>query len=138
MEKGFWGDPEAFRPERFLDESGLVIKSLEERVFVFGFGKTILHLFKSCYCDSAYVHQNKPVLVLAIHIEKFEISLGKRRCPGESIAWESLFMFTIAIFESFTFSAIKGNEPSAENPLPGITIQPRPYSVRVSPNTKIL
>jgi methyl farnesoate epoxidase/farnesoate epoxidase len=37
MDKKYWGDPEAFRPERFLDSNGKFVKP--ERVIPFGFGK---------------------------------------------------------------------------------------------------
>ncbi|XP_029019090.1 cytochrome P450 1A1 [Betta splendens] len=35
----FWGDPEAFRPGRFLGPSGLLNKDLTEKVLIFGMGK---------------------------------------------------------------------------------------------------
>ncbi|XP_062237592.1 cytochrome P450 1A1 [Platichthys flesus] len=34
-----WGDPDAFRPERFLGPSGLLNKELTEKVLIFGMGK---------------------------------------------------------------------------------------------------
>jgi len=36
MEKDYWGDPECFRPERFLDANGSLIK--HERLIPFGIG----------------------------------------------------------------------------------------------------
>jgi cytochrome P450 len=37
MDKGYWGDPENFRPERFLTSDGAVKK--EPRLIPFGYGK---------------------------------------------------------------------------------------------------
>uniref|UniRef100_A0A3B4VG86 Cytochrome P450 1A n=2 Tax=Seriola dumerili TaxID=41447 RepID=A0A3B4VG86_SERDU len=34
-----WGDPDTFRPERFLSPSGLLNKELTEKVLIFGMGK---------------------------------------------------------------------------------------------------
>uniref|UniRef100_A0A673C3L6 Cytochrome P450 1A n=1 Tax=Sphaeramia orbicularis TaxID=375764 RepID=A0A673C3L6_9TELE len=34
-----WGDPDTFRPERFLGSSGLLSKELTEKVLIFGMGK---------------------------------------------------------------------------------------------------
>ncbi|XP_062307184.1 cytochrome P450 1A1 [Osmerus eperlanus] len=34
-----WGDPDVFRPERFLDRAGLLNKDLTEKVMIFGMGK---------------------------------------------------------------------------------------------------
>ena len=40
MDPEYWGDPEIFRPERFLDpHTGLVIR--KERFVPFGFGKRV-------------------------------------------------------------------------------------------------
>lgn len=38
--KELWGDPEAFRPERFLDESNNIINA--EKVLAFGGGKVLI------------------------------------------------------------------------------------------------
>ncbi|XP_026198757.1 cytochrome P450 1A1 [Anabas testudineus] len=35
----FWGDPDTFRPERFLDPLGRLNKELTEKVLIFGMGK---------------------------------------------------------------------------------------------------
>ena len=40
MDKRHWGDPEVFRPERFLDSTGTKIVNLEQMI-PFGFGKRV-------------------------------------------------------------------------------------------------
>jgi methyl farnesoate epoxidase/farnesoate epoxidase len=37
LDPEYWGDPEVFRPERFLDSEGNLVK--EERFIPFGLGK---------------------------------------------------------------------------------------------------
>ncbi|XP_056448412.1 cytochrome P450 1A1 [Gadus chalcogrammus] len=38
-DKDLWGDPDVFRPERFMDPSGRLDKELTEKVLIFGMGK---------------------------------------------------------------------------------------------------
>ncbi|KAM9392226.1 cytochrome P450 1D1 [Pholidichthys leucotaenia] len=38
-DKDLWGDPDIFRPQRFLDLSGLLNKELTEKVLIFGMGR---------------------------------------------------------------------------------------------------
>ena len=42
MDKDYWGDPETFRPERFLTPEGTLRK--DERLIPFGKGKSVLPL----------------------------------------------------------------------------------------------
>jgi len=65
FDKKTWGDPENFRPERFLDKDGHVIP--------------------------------KPDALMPF-------SVGKRQCLGESLARDTLFLFTTSIFQRFSVS----------------------------------
>jgi hypothetical protein len=47
-DKEVWGDPEAFRPERFLDENMTIIKDSNNKLLSFGAGNSIL----AASCDS--------------------------------------------------------------------------------------
>jgi len=62
-----WGDPEVFRPERFLTKDGR------------GIDKT-----------------HPPVVAF---------SIGKRKCLGESLASDNVFLFLTSLFQRFNFTA---------------------------------
>lgn len=40
MDKGFWGDPDVFRPDRFIDSQGNIV--IPEQYTPFGYGKLLL------------------------------------------------------------------------------------------------
>lgn len=46
MDKAIWGDPEKFRPERFIQpQDGKLNEKLVDRIMPFGLGNILLHLF---------------------------------------------------------------------------------------------
>jgi hypothetical protein len=67
-----WGDPENFRPERFLTKDGTKFERHEGFV---------------------------------------PFSLGKRVCPGESLARDELFLFTTSLFQIFRVSCDPSGPP---------------------------
>ncbi|KAF5297441.1 hypothetical protein FQR65_LT01372 [Abscondita terminalis] len=87
MSKEIWGDPERFRPERFLDEQGKLIS----------------------------------------YPEFIPFGLGKRKCLGEVLAKNWLFLFTAEILRTFTILPVDCNNLPSLAPLPGITLSPQPY-----------
>lgn len=55
--------------------------------------------------------------------------LGKRRCPGEALAKNFLFLAFATLFHFYKISFPEGKEPSSKKPLAGILVTPQPYTV---------
>ncbi|XP_026471391.1 probable cytochrome P450 305a1 [Ctenocephalides felis] len=87
----YWGDPENFRPERFLSEEGYL----------------------------------KP----SDHLIPF--ALGKRRCLGEALAKACMFIFFTGILQHYELYVDNDQEKPSIDPIPGITLSPRPYKANV-------
>ncbi|XP_044143283.1 cytochrome P450 1A1-like [Bufo gargarizans] len=86
-----WRDADLFIPERFLDESGRVDKSLIEKVFIFG--------------------------------------MGVRKCLGEDVARNEMFIFLASILQHLTL--VKEPEHHVDlTPVFGLTMKPKPYTLR--------
>ncbi|GLV42629.1 Cytochrome P450 305a1 [Carabus blaptoides fortunei] len=92
-DKEYWGDPEVFRPERFLDENGH-IQSMD-RVMNFG--------------------------------------LGKRRCLGELLARQCIFIFFVGILRKYQICSVPNIKLPSFDPIPGITLSPQKYKARLIP-----
>lgn len=84
-----WGDPDNFRPERFL--------SSDEKTF------------------------KKSEYVVAF-------SVGRRQCLGETLARDSLFLFTGNLFQKFNVLCSPGPQPNLE-PEIGIGLSPQEFLV---------
>lgn len=100
----FWGDPENFRPERFLvkkdDGTGgyQLQTKLTERVAAFGFGRRI--------------------------------------CVGESLAWNTLFLFITTMIRTYKMNLIQGMEYTFE-PVVGGTCIPQKYTLKFTKRTTL-
>ena len=88
-------DPEAFKPERFIDDK------------------------------TGHFVPNKAMAAFGI---------GKRECPGKSMAQIELFLFLTGLLQQFTF------KPSEQEGLPdlnkadiGITRVQRPFKIHIEP-----
>ncbi|KAF6201208.1 hypothetical protein GE061_005655 [Apolygus lucorum] len=93
MDKDHWKDPEVFRPERFLDENGGIIKD----PWLMPFG------------------------------------LGKRKCIGESLAKEELFLFLGNLLHEFRVSPVPGTPIPTLRGLDGATVCPQTFQCVFTP-----
>ncbi|PZC75879.1 hypothetical protein B5X24_HaOG200009 [Helicoverpa armigera] len=82
-----WDEPHQFKPERFIDESGMLKNS--EHIYTFG--------------------------------------LGRRRCPGDSLAKSFIFITFVGILQKYRIYVSNGTVPS-DVPLIGILATPKPYT----------
>lgn len=57
------------------------------------------------------------------------LQLGKRVCPGESLARDELFLFFVGLLQHFTFSLDPTKSQPSESPKIGIVLSPQPYNV---------
>ncbi|PSN45989.1 Methyl farnesoate epoxidase, partial [Blattella germanica] len=92
QDKEHWGDPENFRPERFLNAQGKFVK--DDWMIPFG--------------------------------------TGKRMCLGEVLARSTVYLFFTSFLQEFTFSVPEGDTKPSTFPLPGFTIAPQPFRVKVT------
>ncbi|XP_046674335.1 methyl farnesoate epoxidase [Homalodisca vitripennis] len=62
-----------------------------------------------------------------------QFGIGKRRCLGEALARNFCFLFFTGILRNFHLGVPTGMEPPSLNPIPGIVLSPRPYSIHITP-----
>jgi len=68
-----------------------------------------------------------------IQTEKFyPFGMGKRRCPGEALAKSCMFVFVTGLLQKYTLTP-SGSEPPSLDPIPGINISPRPFTLKLIP-----
>jgi len=60
-----------------------------------------------------------------------QFEVGKRRCLGENLAIETLFLFIASIFQNFRLTKYKENEPLDLLGMPGFVRTPKPFFVRI-------
>ncbi|KAK7865451.1 hypothetical protein R5R35_002329 [Gryllus longicercus] len=88
-DKEHWGDPQSFRPSRFIDDDGMLIK---DEIFI-------------------------------------PFGIGKRLCPGEALARNTMFLFFTSLMQAFYVQLPPGStKPSIES-LSGFTTAPKPFEV---------
>ncbi|ODM99561.1 Methyl farnesoate epoxidase [Orchesella cincta] len=79
LDKKYWGDPEVFRPERFLDESGNFIKAKLDHVHGFGAGK------RQCLGEPLARMSNYLLVAAVLQRFKFEIVPGQPKPTTDPI-----------------------------------------------------
>ncbi|KAI4494861.1 hypothetical protein M0804_001062 [Polistes exclamans] len=89
MDENHWGDPNVFRPERFINENGE-------------------------YCDDPWI---------------MTFGLGRRRCPGEILAKNILFLVTACMLQKFYFAIAPGYPEPNLLGIDGFTISPPPINL---------
>lgn len=95
-DKEHWGDPDVFRPSRFLDSDGKYKK--DEWLMNFG--------------------------------------IGKRQCPGESLAKNVMFLFLVKLIQEFEFSVPADCPKPNDRGVAGFTVSAKPFEASVKIRTK--
>ena len=94
MDPDLWGDPENFRPERFLDSDGNIVN--EHKLLTFSIGKRncigeavaetaifsfltgLIQRYQLLPVNSSHVYETKPVFGGALIPHPFEIKVRRR------------------------------------------------------------
>ncbi|KAK3590997.1 hypothetical protein CHS0354_020355 [Potamilus streckersoni] len=63
-------------------------------------------------------------------LEHIAFSLGRRFCPGESVARMELFLFLAALIQNFEFLPVEGKQLPELKGILGITLSPAPFLIR--------
>lgn len=61
--------------------------------------------------------------------------LGKRRCLGDALARNCMFLFLTGLLQRYRLTVPAGESPPCRDPLPGMTISPQHYRVVITPRT---
>jgi len=91
-----WGDPKAFRPERFLSQDGTEVVGTEVVHMAFGY--------------------------------------GKRVCPGETLAWNSLFMYFVTMVQNWKMEVVDGQPPpDLDDVFVSFSLSPNAFQMKMTP-----
>jgi len=65
--------------------------------------------------------------------ELYQFGLGKRRCLGEALAKNFIFLFFTGVLRNFHIGALNPMDIPDFDFIPGITLSPKPYQVNLTP-----
>ena len=74
-------------------------------------------------CPSSGVYQPHPLLL--------PFGIGKRECPGKSLAKMELFLFFATLLQQYSFSPSKEGAPNLNSVTYPLTRSPKPFKVKV-------
>lgn len=61
------------------------------------------------------------------------VIIGRRRCLGEALARQSIFIIVSSILRKFKICKAPDSDPLSSIPFPGITLSPRAYKAIAIP-----
>jgi len=61
-----------------------------------------------------------------------DFCIGKRVCPGEAMAMDTLFVFTVSLLGRFNLDVVNGQIPTTDPGTPALTLSPQPYVVSIN------
>lgn len=105
-----WGDPENFRPERFIDSAGKFCK--DDHLILFGTGM--------------YRRWTRAILNLNVYFT------GSRLCLGEPFARNSSFLIFTSLMQNYKMEVPPNGAAPLNKNLPGITAAPEHFKVKVT------
>ena len=115
----YWGDPEVFRPDRFIGSDGSFKK--DERMIPFSIGACKANME---YCFDICCNYYKIKFDL-----EFSIFIGKRACLGEGLARDELFLFLTSMLQQLEFKMDPNGPPPSLEPKESTILHTQPYEV---------
>ena len=118
-DREYWGDPEAFCPDRFIGSDGSFKK--DERVIPFSIGTSKGNMEYRCF-DIWCIYKTE--------IDSgFFVFVGKRACLGEGLARDELFLFLTSMLQQLEFKIDPNGPPPSLEPKQSTILHTRPYEV---------
>lgn len=129
-----WDEPEAFKPERFINAEGKVKKP--DCFLPFGVGK-ILFFFPEYIIHNIMCIINVYVIWNYIYeIYYFFFVKGRRKCLGETLAQMELYLFFSTLLHEFDVCLPEGDELPSMDGQVGITLTPQSFKVVMKARNK--